>query len=155
MNLCSIQFYIKTSSLIYSVHCWSNTFAVGSYVVSGVRSHAQRRKAWWRNQMETLSTTCHFCGGIHRSTVNSPSQRPVTRALMISLFLAWTNGRVNNRDAGDLRRHRIHCDVIVMDWKMWCCMRSYLQIRYECWIPWQSSHQPCTDKQPPAWAPFR
>ena len=33
---------------------------------------------------------------------------------MFSLICAWTNGRVNNRDAGDLRRHRAHYDVTVM-----------------------------------------
>ena len=27
----------------------------------------------------------------------------------------WINGWVNNREAGDLRRHRVHHDVIVMD----------------------------------------
>ena len=27
---------------------------------------------------------------------------------------AWINGWVNNREAGDLRRHRAHYDVIVM-----------------------------------------
>ena len=35
-------------------------------------------------------------------------------ALMIPLICAWTNGRVNNRDAGDLRRHRAHRDVNIM-----------------------------------------
>ena len=34
------------------------------------------------------------------------------RALMFSLFWAWTNGWVNNREAGDLRHHR----AIVMKW---------------------------------------
>ena len=33
---------------------------------------------------------------------------------MFSLISAWTNGWVNNRDAGDLRRHRVHYDVTVM-----------------------------------------
>ena len=42
-----------------------------------------------------------------------PSQKPVTRAL-VSLISAWTNGWVNNRDAGDLRRHRSQYDVTVM-----------------------------------------
>ena len=28
----------------------------------------------------------------------------------------WINGWVNNRDVGDLRRHRAHYDVIVMPW---------------------------------------
>ena len=31
-----------------------------------------------------------------------------------SFISAWTNGWANNGDAGDLRRHRAHYDVIVM-----------------------------------------
>ena len=34
--------------------------------------------------------------------------------LMFSLICAWINGWVNNREAGDLRRHRGHYDVSVM-----------------------------------------
>ena len=34
---------------------------------------------------------------------------------MLSLICVWINGWVNNREAGDLRRHRCHYDVIVMD----------------------------------------
>ena len=34
--------------------------------------------------------------------------------LMFSLISTRTNVSVNNRDAGDLRRHRTHCDVTVM-----------------------------------------
>ena len=30
-------------------------------------------------------------------------------------FAPWINGWVNNREAGDLRRHRAHFDVIVME----------------------------------------
>ena len=33
---------------------------------------------------------------------------------MFSLICAWINGWVNNREAGDLRRHRGHYDVNVM-----------------------------------------
>ena len=33
---------------------------------------------------------------------------------MFSLICAWINRWVNNREAGDLRRHRAHYDVIVM-----------------------------------------
>ena len=36
-------------------------------------------------------------------------------ALMISLICAWTNGWVNNHEAGDLRRHRADNDFIVMN----------------------------------------
>ena len=33
---------------------------------------------------------------------------------MFSVICVWTNDRVNNRDAGDLRRHRAHYDVTGM-----------------------------------------
>ena len=43
-----------------------------------------------------------------------PAQRPVTRGFDVSLICARINGWVNNRKAGDLRRHRAHYDVSVM-----------------------------------------
>ena len=47
--------------------------------------------------------------GIHRS------QGPVTRSFdSFSLIRAWTNGRSNNRDAGELIRYHAHHDVTVM-----------------------------------------
>ena len=54
-----------------------------------------------------------FVRGIHWSLVNSPHKGQLRGALMFSLICAWINGWVNNRDAGDLRRHRAHYDVIV------------------------------------------
>ena len=73
--------------------------------------------AWWRHQMETFPfrVTGPFVRIIHRSPVNSPNKGLWHRALLSSVICAWKNGWVNNRDAGDLRRHRAHCDVIVMD----------------------------------------
>ena len=44
-----------------------------------------------------------------------PSHMPVTRSFDVFFFYAWTNGWVNSRDAGDLRRHRAHYDVNVME----------------------------------------
>ena len=41
-------------------------------------------------------------------------------ALMFSLFCARINDWVNNREAGDLWRHRAHYDVIVMIQSLWC-----------------------------------
>ena len=32
----------------------------------------------------------------------------------VTALCAWINGGVNNGEAGDLRRHRAHYDVIVM-----------------------------------------
>ena len=55
-----------------------------------------------------------FVRGIHRSPVNSPHKGQWRGALMFSLNCAWINRWVNNREAGDLRRHRAHYDVIVM-----------------------------------------
>ena len=34
---------------------------------------------------------------------------------MFSMICAWINGWENKREAGDLGRHRAHCDVIVMN----------------------------------------
>ena len=57
-----------------------------------------------------------FVRGIHRSSVNSPHKGRWRGALLFSLICAWINGWVNNREAGDLRRHRAHFDVTVMNW---------------------------------------
>ena len=56
-----------------------------------------------------------FVRGIQRSPVNSPHKGQWPGALMFSLICVWINGWVNNREAGDLRRYRAHCDVTVMD----------------------------------------
>ena len=55
-----------------------------------------------------------FVRGIHRSPVNSPHKGQWRGALMFSLICARINSWVNNGEAGDLRRHRGHYDVIVM-----------------------------------------
>ena len=55
-----------------------------------------------------------FVRGIHRSPVNSPHKGQWRGALMFSLICTWINGWVNNREAGDLTRHRALYDVIVM-----------------------------------------
>ena len=59
--------------------------------------------------------------GIHRSPVNSPHPGQWRGAFLYVLFdLPWTNAWVNNRDAGDLRRHRAHYYVTVM-WLTYNC----------------------------------
>ena len=55
-----------------------------------------------------------FVRGIHQSPVNSPHKGQWHGALMFSFICAWINGWVNNREAGDLRCHCAHYDVIVM-----------------------------------------
>ena len=56
-----------------------------------------------------------FVRGIHRSSVNSPHKVQWRGALMFSLIWAWTNGRINNCEAGDLIRHCSHYDATVMN----------------------------------------
>ena len=51
---------------------------------------------------------------IHRSPMKSPHKGQWRGALMFSLICAWTNGRVSNRVAGDLRHYRAHYGVTVM-----------------------------------------
>ena len=53
--------------------------------------------------METFSALLTIGAGNSPVTIEFPSQRPVTRSFDA---FAWMEGRVNNRDAGDLRRHR-------------------------------------------------
>ena len=61
--------------------------------------------------METFSALLVFVP----VTSEFPSQRPVTRSFDV-LFDLRLNKRlsVNNREAGDLKRHHAHYDVIVM-----------------------------------------
>ena len=55
-----------------------------------------------------------FVRGIHRSPVNSLHKGQWRGALIFTLMCSRINGWVNNREAGDLRRHRAHYDVTVM-----------------------------------------
>ena len=72
-----------------------------------------------------------FVRGILRSPVNSLHKSQWRGALMFYLICAWINGWVNNREAGDLRRHHAHYDVIVM-WFL--NERSELMYHAYCWI---------------------
>ena len=55
-----------------------------------------------------------FVREIHRSPVKSSHKGQWRGVLMFSLIYTWINGWVNNREAGDWRRHSGHYDVIVM-----------------------------------------
>ena len=75
-----------------------------------------RVSIWWRHQMETFSALLAFCAGNSPVPGEFPHKGQRRGALMFSLICVWINGWVNNRKAGDLRRYRIHYDVIVMIW---------------------------------------
>ena len=52
---------------------------------------------------------------IHRLPVYSPHKGQCRRVLMFSLICTWTNGWVNNQDAGNLRPRRAYYNVTVME----------------------------------------
>ena len=64
--------------------------------------------------METFSALLVICAGNSLFPGEFPAQRPVTQSFDIFFICVWINGWVNNREAGDLRRHRAHYDVTVM-----------------------------------------
>ena len=85
---------------------------------------------WWRHHMERFSALLAICAG-NSPVTGTPSQWETALlcndvshwlgtkaqwrgALMFSLICAWINVWVNNREAGDLRRHRAHYYVTVM-----------------------------------------
>ena len=88
--------------------------------------------AWWHHQMETFSALLALCvRGIHRSPVNSPHKGQWRRPLMFSLIWAFTNGWVNNQDAGVLKRHHAHYDVTVM--ASMCSLAACISAcKYQC-----------------------
>ena len=55
-------------------------------------------------------------GPLCQSPVNSPHKGQRRGDLMFSLICAWITCWVNNREAGDLRRHCAHYDITVMWW---------------------------------------
>ena len=55
-----------------------------------------------------------FVRGIHWSPVNSRTKASDAELLYFLWSAHWTNGWANNREAGDLWRHRAYYDVIVM-----------------------------------------
>ena len=92
---CSVR---STLSLFYGFNSRHNMISNHDDVIKG--KHFPR---YWT-----------FVRGIHRSPMNSIHKGQWREDLTFSLMYAWTNGWVDNRDAGDLRRHRSHYDVTVM-----------------------------------------
>ena len=75
-----------------------------------------------------------FVREIHWLRVDSPHKGQRHGALVIYLISAWTNGWVNNRDAGDFRRYRANYDFTVMlvlnEWGYTLCNTYHIYQRY-------------------------
>ena len=64
--------------------------------------------------METFSALLALYAGNSPVPGEFPTQRPVTRSFDAHFDLRPNRRLRNNREAGDLRRHRAHYDVTVM-----------------------------------------
>ena len=64
--------------------------------------------------METFSALLAPCAGYSPVSGELPSQKAVARSSAVFLNLSLKNVGVNNRVAGDLRRHLAHYDATVM-----------------------------------------
>ena len=102
---CRNRFDVKTSSCckiaVTILSLWEN-------------EAASVLETWWRHQMEISSALLVLCA--ENSQVASQSHW--RRALIFSSICGWTNGWVNNRDAGDLRRRSAYYDVTVMNQRL-------------------------------------
>ena len=115
----------------------------------------------WRHQMEPFSAILALCEGNPPVAGGFPHKgqwSPVAGVfphkgqwcgtLIFSLICVWTNGSANNRDAGDLRRHRTHYDVTVIRsingvpdterWNMW-----HMWVRSRTWFTLHSAWCGC------------
>ena len=109
---CSINCSKNRQKLAYAG--WVITEAIPISATCAVILFSSGSLTWWRHQVETFSALLALCAGISPMTDEFPAQRPVTGSFDVSLICAWIYCWGNNREAGDLRRHRVHYDVTVM-----------------------------------------
>ena len=65
--------------------------------------------SWWRHQIETFSALVALCAGNSLVTGEFHAQKTVTWSWDVVFDM-----RLNKREAGDLKRHRAHYDVIIV-----------------------------------------
>ena len=73
--------------------------------------------------------TGHLCGEFTGPRW-IPRKRPVTRSFNVSLTCVWISDWVNNRETGDLRRHRANFVFIVMNYIISACWLISLIARF-------------------------
>ena len=104
-------------------HYWSFVRGIHWWQVDSHRKVPVMRKAFPYHQRhhhddvikwKHFSRNWSFVRGIHLSPLNSLHKGQWRGALVFSLICVSINDWVNNGDAGDLRRYRIHYDVTVM-----------------------------------------
>ena len=126
-NTTMITSWLNYSNVhIYLSYMYINIFKQYSYLVitALLKTNSSCTTCWWYSILKFLHDDvikwrnfhCYwpFVRGIHRSPVNSPHKGQWRGALMLSLICASINGWVNNGETSDVRRYRIHYNVIVM-----------------------------------------
>ena len=109
-----------TTPQIYDVHwvkMWdhcSSRWDVTQIQMLWCGSHKIFKSMMTSSNGNIFPVTGPLYGEFTGKRVYSPHKGKWRGALMFYLICAWINGWVNNREAGDLRRHRSHYDVIVM-----------------------------------------
>ena len=111
-------YFIKENSFVMpSAKSWPFRFGLSLLLVQGVDVFLAIISGQFHDDVikwKHFPRYWPFVRGIHRSPVNSPHKGQWHGALMYFWSTPWINGWVNNREAGDLRRHRAHYDVNVM-----------------------------------------
>ena len=107
------KFYFKRYRL-----CWNFAHAMTVGFPFSVLNF--RRFQWLKRHDDVIKWKLSprywpFLRGFHQSLVGSPHKGQQRGALMFSFICAWINGWINHREAGDLRRHSAHYNVIIMD----------------------------------------
>ena len=129
-----LEYIFTSKNIIYQIHL-AICLIICNYTYLKVQFH---QKEWMGGGRSThhhddvikwkhFPRCWPFVRGIHRSPVKSPLKGQWRGALNFSLICVRINGWVNNRKAGDLRRHRAHYDVTLMYFKhirfmhgFWC-----------------------------------
>ena len=86
-------------------------------------THQSTCISWWRHQIETFSALLAICAGNSLVTDGFSAQRPVTRSFDVFFDLRLNKRLSNNRGAGDLKHHRAHYDVTVMQAFGWFLLK--------------------------------
>ena len=120
-----VKTYAGSSYRVPYIHKTDTYKVKKKHIPLGALSTCSAEEPWWRYWP--------FVRGIHRSPVNSPYKGQWRGALMLSLVCTWINGWVNNREAGDLRRHTAHYDVTEMNiLRTWTSSwRMYFRLAHE------------------------
>ena len=108
--LCCMQYKVMLDIVMMAVAAFTKTHWHGGFGQHKMLCMMASSNA------NIFRVTGHLC---REFTGEFPTQRPVTWSFDVFLCsVPRINGWVNNGEAGDLRRHSTHYDVIIMDWRL-------------------------------------